>query len=62
MKKDGNGMENKIKVFPTNIDIVTGGFPCQDYSVAHTLASSKYLKIRMFALSGMMRRKTGIFR
>lgn len=34
MKKDGNGMENKIKVF----------------------------EIRMFALSGMMRRKTGIFR
>jgi len=26
--------ENKIKVFPTNVDIVTGGFPCQDFSVA----------------------------
>ena len=26
--------ENKIKVFPTNIDIVTGGFPCQDFSIA----------------------------
>lgn len=23
-----------IKVFPSNIDIVTGGFPCQDFSVA----------------------------
>lgn len=26
--------ENGIKVFPQNIDIVTGGFPCQDFSVA----------------------------
>lgn len=26
--------ENKIKVFPDNIDIVTGGFPCQDFSIA----------------------------
>lgn len=26
--------ENKINIFPTNIDIVTGGFPCQDFSVA----------------------------
>lgn len=26
--------ENKISVFPKNIDIVTGGFPCQDFSVA----------------------------
>ena len=23
-----------IKIFPDNIDIVTGGFPCQDFSVA----------------------------
>lgn len=28
LHKDGNN------VFPTNIDIVTGGFPCQDFSVA----------------------------
>ena len=28
MHKDGN------EIFPTNIDIVTGGFPCQDFSVA----------------------------
>ena len=26
--------ENKYKIFPNNIDIVTGGFPCQDFSVA----------------------------
>lgn len=26
--------DNKISVFPKNIDIVTGGFPCQDFSVA----------------------------
>lgn len=26
--------ENGISVFPKNIDIVTGGFPCQDFSVA----------------------------
>ncbi|MGX7076885.1 DNA cytosine methyltransferase [Globicatella sanguinis] len=25
---------NKISVFPKDIDIVTGGFPCQDFSVA----------------------------
>ena len=26
--------ENLIPVFPENIDIVTGGFPCQDFSIA----------------------------
>ncbi len=26
--------ENKINVFPSTVDIVTGGFPCQDFSVA----------------------------
>lgn len=26
--------KNSIDVFPKNIDIVTGGFPCQDFSVA----------------------------
>lgn len=25
---------NQIKVFPDDIDVVTGGFPCQDFSVA----------------------------
>lgn len=26
--------ENGMPIFPTNVDIVTGGFPCQDFSVA----------------------------
>ena len=26
--------ENKIHLFPENVDVVTGGFPCQDFSVA----------------------------
>mgnify|MGYP004672067967 CR=1 FL=1 len=26
--------ENGIEVFPKNIDVVTGGFPCQDFSVS----------------------------
>ncbi len=26
--------ENKTKVFPDDIDVVTGGFPCQDFSIA----------------------------
>lgn len=26
--------ENKMNIFPKNVDIVTGGFPCQDFSVA----------------------------
>lgn len=26
--------ENKLQIFPTNVDVVTGGFPCQDFSVA----------------------------
>lgn len=26
--------ENKINLFPSNVDIVIGGFPCQDFSVA----------------------------
>ena len=29
-----NEKENQIGIFPKNIDIVTGGFPCQDFSVA----------------------------
>jgi DNA (cytosine-5)-methyltransferase 1 len=34
----------KVKALPTNIDLLVGGFPCQDYSVAKTLNSSKGLK------------------
>lgn len=26
--------ENAINIFPTHVDIVTGGFPCQDFSIA----------------------------
>lgn len=26
--------ENKINIFPQNIDVVTGGFPCQDFSIS----------------------------
>ncbi len=26
--------ENKVNIFPTNVDIITGGFPCQDFSIA----------------------------
>lgn len=26
--------ENGVKIFPKNVDIVTGGFPCQDFSIA----------------------------
>jgi len=26
--------ENKYKIFPSDIDVVTGGFPCQDFSVS----------------------------
>ena len=34
----------KVEVLPKNIDLLVGGFPCQDYSVAKTLNSSKGLK------------------
>ncbi len=26
--------DNNISIFPNNIDVVTGGFPCQDFSIA----------------------------
>ncbi len=34
----------KVQALPKNIDLLVGGFPCQDYSVAKTLNSSKGLK------------------
>lgn len=34
----------RIESLPKNIDLLVGGFPCQDYSVAKTLNSSKGLK------------------
>ena len=34
----------KIELLPRNIDLLVGGFPCQDYSVAKTLNSAKGLK------------------
>lgn len=34
----------KVKKFPKKVDLLVGGFPCQDYSVAKTLNSSKGLK------------------
>ncbi len=43
---DGHTNEDiaKIKSLPKNTDLLVGGFPCQDYSVAKTLNSSKGLK------------------
>lgn len=26
--------ENKYKIFPSDVDVVTGGFPCQDFSIS----------------------------
>jgi DNA (cytosine-5)-methyltransferase 1 len=34
----------KVPALPKNIDLLVGGFPCQDYSVAKTLSASKGLK------------------
>ncbi len=43
---DGHSNEDiaKIESLPKNIDLLVGGFPCQDYSVAKTLRSAKGLK------------------
>ncbi len=43
---DGHSNEDIANVdsLPRNIDLLVGGFPCQDYSVAKTLNSSKGLK------------------
>ena len=44
--EDGHSNEDIANVdsLPRNIDLLVGGFPCQDYSVAKTLNSSKGLK------------------
>ena len=44
--EDGHSNEDIASVdsLPRNIDLLVGGFPCQDYSVAKTLNSSKGLK------------------
>jgi DNA (cytosine-5)-methyltransferase 1 len=44
--EDGHSNEDiaKVESLPRNIDLLVGGFPCQDYSVAKTLNSAKGLK------------------
>ncbi len=44
--EEGHSNEDiaNIDSLPRNIDLLVGGFPCQDYSVAKTLNSSKGLK------------------
>jgi DNA (cytosine-5)-methyltransferase 1 len=44
--EDGHSNEDIASVdsLPKNIDLLVGGFPCQDYSVAKTLNSAKGLK------------------
>ena len=44
--EDGHTNEDiaHVESLPKNIDLLVGGFPCQDYSVAKTLNSSKGLK------------------
>jgi len=44
--EDGHSNEDiaQVKSIPKNIDLLVGGFPCQDYSVAKTLNRAKGLK------------------
>ncbi len=35
---------SKVEKLPSNIDLIVGGFPCQDYSVAKTASRAKGLK------------------
>ena len=43
---DGHSNEDisKVENLPSKVDLLVGGFPCQDYSVAKTLNTSKGLK------------------
>ena len=44
--EEGHSNEDiaKVEKLPKKVDLLVGGFPCQDYSVAKTLNSSKGLK------------------
>lgn len=44
--EDGHSSEDiaKVERIPKKFDLLVGGFPCQDYSVAKTLSSAKGLK------------------
>jgi DNA (cytosine-5)-methyltransferase 1 len=44
--EDGHSNEDiaKVRSLPRGIDLLVGGFPCQDYSVAKTLSSAKGLE------------------
>jgi len=44
--EDGHSSEDiaKVESIPRKFDLLVGGFPCQDYSVAKTLSSAKGLK------------------
>ena len=44
--EEGHSNEDiaKVKKLPKDIDLIVGGFPCQDYSVAKSLNSSKGLR------------------
>ncbi len=44
--EDGHSNEDiaQVESLPKNIDLLVGGFPCQDYSVAKTLNSAEGLK------------------
>ena len=44
--EDGHSNEDiaKVRALPRNIDLLVGGFPCQDYSVAKTLNTAKGLE------------------
>lgn len=44
--EEGHSSEDiaKVEEIPEEFDLLVGGFPCQDYSVAKTLSSSKGLK------------------